>query len=41
VRATTDRNPNVASRRRAAMVVVLGVLVVACSDVLTGSDRVR
>ena len=41
MRATTDRNPNVASRRRAAMVVVLGLLVVACSDVLTGSDRVR
>jgi len=30
-----------ASRRRAAMVVVLGLLVVACSDALTGSDRVR
>ncbi len=41
MRATTDGNPNVASRRRAAMVVALGLLAVACSDVLTDSDRVR
>ena len=40
MRAMTEGKPNVDSRR-AAMVVVLGLLVVACSDVRTGSDRVR
>ncbi len=41
MQATTGKNPHMAFRRRVAMVVVLGLLVVACSDVLTGSDRVR
>lgn len=36
--ATTNRN--VASRRWTAIVVVLGLLLVACSDVLTDGDRV-
>jgi len=41
VRATTDKNPMVVSRRVAVMMVVLGLLAVACGDVPTGSDRVR
>ena len=41
MRAPTDRNRTEAARRRVAMVVLLGLLVVGCSDALTGGDRVR
>lgn len=41
VRATTVSNPMVNPRAQAAVVVALCLMLVGCSDVLTGIDRVR